>query len=231
MPDERNQFIQSVPIDFLDPWLAYDSWGIELACKLITLGYPVDIERMIDEAKSWEPGCEGIDRLHSMLLVYNRALSIAKSSVNAGLLENPDTLANWLTWAKRKGYDVAHLESMAAPVLPDGASGGVELDYSLLATREQLLDAFGKWGLKPAWFNDLHGHQWLLDARRIKGQGQRGHGIDPMFCPFAVMSGLIESVRKKTRLKPDTAWRVLAHKFPKVYAKHEGCDPRDPTGD
>ena len=131
MPDDRQQFLE-VTLSADDPWLAYDSWGIELACKLITLGYPVDIERMIDEAKSWEPGCEGIDRLHSMLMVYNRALSIAKSSVNAGLLKNPDTPANWLTWAKRKGYDVAHLESMAAPVVA-GASDDEE-------TKEQRQD-------------------------------------------------------------------------------------------
>lgn len=122
-------------------------------------------------------------------------------------------------------------EPQTLPVLTAGALGGVETDYSLLATREQLLDAFEKWKLKPAWFDELDSHKWLLDARRIKGQGQRGNIVEPMFCPFAVMNGLIESVRKNTRLKPDTAWRVLEHKFPKVYAKHDGYDLRERTGD
>lgn len=106
-----------------------------------------------------------------------------------------------------------------------------ELDYSLLATPAELLDAFGKWGMDAAWFDDLNSRQWLLDARRRKGQGQRGHVIEPLFCPFAVMNGLIGKVRKAKRLQPDTAWRTLEHKFPKVHATFESHDPREQTGD
>ena len=106
-----------------------------------------------------------------------------------------------------------------------------EHNYSLLATRAELLDAFSKWGMAAAWFDDLNSRQWLLDARRKKGQGQRGHVIEPLFCPFAVMKGLIGSVRKAKRLQPDTAWRTLAHKFPKVYAEFSEYDPRELTGD
>lgn len=117
------------------------------------------------------------------------------------------------------------------PTLAQNTAAPVELDYSLLATREQLLDAYEKWGLKPSWFTDLKGHKWLLDARRVKGQGQRGHVIEPMFCPFTVMKGLVQKVRKESRLAIDTAWRTLEHKFPKVYAEYEVYDPRERTGD
>lgn len=104
----------------------------------------------------------------------------------------------------------------------------VELDYKMMATRDQLLDAFGTWGLKPNWFKDLHGHQWLLDARRIKGQGQRSHTIEPMFCPYAVMMGMIGQIRKP--IQTVTGWRILENKFPCVYAAYEAHDPREPNG-
>ena len=116
-----------------------------------------------------------------------------------------------------------------APATP--APVVAELDYSLMATLAELLDAFGKWGMRAAWFDDLNSRQWLLDARRRKGQGQRGNVIEPLFCPFAVMNGMIEKVRKTSRLNPDAAWRTLEHKFPKVYATFEGYDPRERTGD
>ena len=105
------------------------------------------------------------------------------------------------------------------------------LNYHLLATPAALLDAFQRWGLKPAWFADLNGHKWLLGARLQKGQGQRGHVVEPLFCPFAVMNGLVDKVRKASRLQPETAWRTLAHKFPKVYAEHASYDPRQRSGD
>jgi hypothetical protein len=144
---------------------------------------------------------------------------------------------DWVTpaaideWLERDGYPYRWPMAATEPKAETPEDETETLDYSLLATREQLLDAFKKWGLKPSWFAELNGHKWLLDARRIKGQGQRGNVIEPMFCPFAVMNGLIENVRKVTRLKPDTAWRVLAHKFPKVHAEYESYAPSEQTGD
>ncbi|MDR7375412.1 hypothetical protein J2X19_000070 [Rhodoferax ferrireducens] len=117
----------------------------------------------------------------------------------------------------------ASAQSSAAP------APAVGLDYSLLATPAELLDAFGKWGMQAAWFSDLNSRKWLHDSRRRTGQGQRGHTIEPLFCPFEVMNGLIRKVRKEKRLQPDTAWRTLEHKFPKVYATFENHDPRDRT--
>ena len=105
------------------------------------------------------------------------------------------------------------------------------LDYSLLATRSELIDAFGRWGLKLEWFGDLNSRKWLLEARRIKGQGQRAHVVEPLYCPYAVMSGMINKGRKTKRLNPDTAWRMLEHKFPKVYAVFEARDSRELPGD
>lgn len=129
-----------------------------------------------------------------------------------------------LDFASKLPIEPAPEQTAPAPV-------ATELDFSLLATPAELLDAFGKWGMEAAWFDDLNSRQWLLGARRKKGQGQRGQIVEPLFCPYAVMNGLIEKVRKARRLKPDTAWRTLAHKFPRVYAEFAEYDPRDLTGD
>lgn len=106
---------EPIPSDFvqpeLDEWFLYDSWGIKLACKLITLGYPVCLDRLAEKAKDWPHDCEGRDRFGSMVHVYERALGIAASSVKAGTIKEHDTPANWIAWAKSKGYSVAHLIS------------------------------------------------------------------------------------------------------------------------
>ncbi len=101
------------------------------------------------------------------------------------------------------------------------------IDVSLLATREELLEAFGQFGLKRAWFNDLQSRKWLLDARKVKGHGQRGSKTAALFCPYQVIQGLIHSVRGMKRISPDTAWRIFGHKFPKAYEKFLINDPRE----
>ena len=100
------------------------------------------------------------------------------------------------------------------------------IDFTLIATREALLDAFKQWGLNADWFKDLNSHKWLLNARRVKGHGQRGNRAPALFCPLAVMQGFISSVRGTKRISPEKAWSVLEQKFPKVYANFSVHDPR-----
>ncbi len=108
--DDKHQFLRNIPLEFLDPWTSYDSWDAEIAIKLITIGYNLDIRAYWDEAKDFPYGSTGCDSAHAYVYVYQRGMSIAKSSIAAGPLKDPDTPANWLAWAKRKGYDVEHLE-------------------------------------------------------------------------------------------------------------------------
>ena len=102
-------------------------------------------------------------------------------------------------------------------------------DYTTLATREALCTAFGSYGLKPTWFNDLHSRKWLLAARKQCGQGQRGRHLEPLFCPFEVMNGLVQKSRRSW-LSIDSGWRILEQEFPAAYAAVSLLDPREATG-
>ena len=128
--DDRHQFLRPIPFECLDPWTSYDSWDAEHAIRLITIGYNLDIKAYWDEAKDFPHGSTGWDAARAYIDVYQRGMSIAKSSIAAGLLRNPDTPANWLAWAERKGYSVTHLKSQPAPPVPvaDSASNSTTSD-------------------------------------------------------------------------------------------------------
>lgn len=144
MPDVKNQFLLGVPKEHLDRWLSMDAWGLDLACRLITLGYPLDLEGMAKEARDWPEGAEGRDRVSSAYYVYDRAVLIARSSVAAGLIRDPDTLANWLAWAKRKGYDVGHLDGVDI-----GSKPAIQAMQKSVAQELSILDAIRDAGHEP----------------------------------------------------------------------------------
>lgn len=279
---EGNQFIYPVSPLGLDPWLLYDSWDAELAVKMITIGYNLDFEILWDEAKDFPEGSTGLDSARASTEVYNRGMSIAESSIRAGVLKTHEAPANWLAWAKRKGYKTDHLsprktiasleraldackvegviksyteqieklkqlariiepfhadtQSQAVlvvpvPVVAGSASNGAAYDFSILATRYQLIEAFGRFtGMDGSWFKNIKDTPALLAARKVTGQGGRGHIKEPRFCPFEVMQWLADSKRRKGRkLGTEKAWEILEKNFHKVYIVHEIADPR--TGD
>lgn len=119
--------------------------------------------------------------------------------------------------------------SMRIAILPSGSSTAPKLDLAMLATRDELCAAFGGFGLSRKWFNDLGSRQWLLGARKVVGHGQRGHRQEPLYCPFEVMTGLVEKSRK-SRLQVDAGWRILEARFPAVYGAKSVADPRDRSG-
>jgi len=104
----------------------------------------------------------------------------------------------------------------------------VAANFSMLATREQLIDAFGKFtGMDLSWFRALSDLPKLLAARKVSGQGGRGHIAEPYFCPYEVMLWLVDPKRKKGRkLSVDKAWSILEEKFSLVYSQFSIGDPR-----
>ncbi len=102
-------------------------------------------------------------------------------------------------------------------------------DFAMLASREQLIAAFGAFtDMNADWFRNLKDTPALLAARRITGQGGRGHLAEPYFCPFAVMQWLVDGKRKKGRpLSGRKGWELLERHFPMVYASRSIGDPRE----
>lgn len=119
----------------------------------------------------------------------------------------------------------------AAPGSTPAPRGGSSTthDLSMLATRNQLIDAFGSFtGMDKSWFKNLTDSPALLAARKVPGQGGRGYIAEPFFCPLEVMQWLTSPKRRKGRqLGPDKAWELLEKHFPKVHCKHSIADPRD----
>ena len=71
--DDRHQFLRPIPFECLDPWTSYDSWDAELAIRLITIGYNLDIKAYGDEAKDFPHGSTGWDaaRAYKFGMIYS----------------------------------------------------------------------------------------------------------------------------------------------------------------
>ncbi|MDO9250846.1 MAG: hypothetical protein Q8S71_06570 [Hydrogenophaga sp.] len=106
-----------------------------------------------------------------------------------------------------------------------------ELNYEMLATRDQLIEAFGHFtGMDASWFKNVTHSPRLLSARKVVGQGGRGHIAEPLFCPFEVMQWLADAKRRKGRpLSVEKAWELLEKNFSDVYCVRSIGDPR-PAG-
>ena len=103
-------------------------------------------------------------------------------------------------------------------------------DHSSLATRKQLIAAFGTFTeMSMGWFGNLKNTPALLKARKVAVVGARGKTREPLFCPREVMQWLIDPKRKKGRQfhNVDTPWRLLEKHFPASYEKHSKEDPRE----
>jgi len=126
-------------------------------------------------------------------------------------------------WLKRKGY--LQEWKPAAFVAPPVAAGP---DYSILVTRQELIDAYKAFtGMNMAWFDNLKDSPKLQNARKVRGKGIKGRSIEPLFCPYEVMKWLIDKKRRKGRhINSDKAWEILEKHFPKIYNIYSLGDTR-----
>jgi len=140
-------------------------------------------------------------------------------------------------WIDESGIIDPTRQALAGLPAPDGvADESVPVpnskapDLTKLATREQLIAAFGSFtGMNMGWFNNQKDTPTLFAACKVTGQGGRGRIAEPLFCPYAVMLWLIDPKRRKGgKLGAEKAWQLLEDHFPVVYAVHSVGDPRQP---
>lgn len=142
--------------------------------------------------------------------------------LDAAIVQEQMASKAWLNAMIRQLLQPAPAQSPAesAPVETD------EFDYTVVATRAELIEAFGKpTGMDKSWFDNLTDSPKLMAARKFTGQGGR-HGAEPLFCPYKVTQWLADPKRKKGKpLTDTTAWRLLKSQFPKVYNRYSIGDP------
>ena len=120
--------------------------------------------------------------------------------------------------------DVAPTARAPAPQ-PQAAAPEQQLDYSMLATPDQLIAAFGAMsGMNKGWFRSLKDRRGLHEAVRVPGVRGR-NGQPPLLDVFAVLQYLIDPGRTGKKMLPGTGWRLLKSHFPQVYAMYAGFDP------
>ena len=133
------------------------------------------------------------------------------------------TVAEGNAWLKRNGY--LQEWKPVATVAPPSEAGP---DYSILVTRQDLIDAYRAFtGMDMAWFKNVTHSPKLNKARKVLGVGLKGRSVEPLFCPYLVMIWLIDKKRKKGRpITSDKAWEILENRFPKVYNIYSVGDTR-----
>lgn len=133
------------------------------------------------------------------------------------------TVTQGNAWLKSIGY-LQEWEPVAY-VAPPVEAGP---DYSTLATRQELIDAYRAFtGMDMGWFKNVTDSPKLQKARKVVGEGKKGRSIEPLFCPYLVMDWLIDKKRRKGRpITSDKAWEILEKRFPKVYNIYSAGDSR-----
>ena len=159
--------------------------------------------------------------------VREEAGSHGAFSCNFGAQEfSRDELYRWLTF---HGIESAYAFKRLAPTTPVVPVAPKPLDITVLATPEDLLKAFGQWGLKKDWFNSPRKHGWLSEARKRIGVGGN-QSKPPLYCPYEVMVGLATKTKPRYGHRPMSerkGWQILRQRFSAAYSKFGHLDYGD----
>lgn len=200
------------------PFTARELWDFDRATRgaVIERFYVLPSEEEIEWAK--KEGLRGPVQQGEQGIV---ALAAARRATDEWIAEQPPNVRELAR---------ALLEDVPPDAARDSAVASDDsIDFSVLATRQQLIATFGpSTGMDASWFARLKDVPALRAARRVSGQGGRGHLAEPWFCPYAVMQWLIDPKRRKGRhLAAKHGWILLERDFPDVYVNFSVADPRD----
>lgn len=211
----------------INSWL--DAIKAPFSYRLPTDAEEAEPERTAEYTAKYDKAVETweqIDRVQADLVRWERvsATSVTElSTKEQKVLE----LTKKLTELKASVSGDTDGEKATETVLAQSAA----FDFGLHATRDQLIEAFGRFtGMNKDWFTNLKDTPALFRARKSPGQGGRGRIMEPFFCPFEVMQWLTSSKFKKgtrSRMSEGKGWELLQQHFPRVYAKYGTADPRD----
>jgi hypothetical protein len=122
--------------------------------------------------------------------VREEAGSHGAFSCNFGAQEfSRDELYRWLTF---HGIESAYAFKRLAPTTPVVPVAPKPLDITVLATPEDLLKAFGQWGLKKDWFNSPRLEWYPADGLRLDFLEEQ---IQPVNCLAGIQDSLMVSLR------------------------------------
>ncbi len=86
-----------------------DLWGLEEAIERITHRGSLDLISIMNDP-NWVIMATSTHTFSSRVGALERAKGLARLSVSLGEIQDSDTPANWIRWAKQKGYDTSHLQ-------------------------------------------------------------------------------------------------------------------------
>lgn len=216
----------------------HDSYRITL--ELLRRSYEVALGHFrkisqLDESHNWRDSPPYTSLQSVALQQCIRLLDVdPKGATIAAWLSRPTTVfeaqkfgrQELQQWVDARGFKSEYQFFALAVAVEPSPTEPQKIDYAFLATREELISAFGlATGMDIGWFKSMNYSPGLQSARKVKGHGQRGRTMEPWFCPYEVMTWLTGPKRRKGRkLNEDKGWMLLQQKFPRVYARYSVGD-------
>jgi hypothetical protein len=175
IPDEHHQFLCTNKTDEI--YLKYGYWTLDLACQLITIGHPVNLDRLSSAKENWlEDGSDFTDKFLAMATVVSRAHELARSSLHPKAMQDPDSPENWIQWAKSKGYSVLHLIPATPAEKSKSPTGNSIGSSNWTVQARQIADECFEQDTKNGCRDSLRGYSSrVMELMQIRGiKGPRG---------------------------------------------------------
>jgi hypothetical protein len=141
------------------------------------------------------------------------------------LISNPHTLTGDIETSQTE----SKLADEGTNASDAGQAGDAQIltDVKYWATTNSLVEAFEPYGLTEKKIRN-GSTKYIGDARKLQGQGGRGRAVQPMFCPYEIMQGLVNKAKPKL-LNERRGWEILEKRFANTYGKFQEQDPRKYT--